>query len=76
MKDRKVYKKSQDEWNEFRNKNVNRAGKQGNQAGYKKQEAKGRKWRKTYRKKEGRVKEWRKMRREDRKCVRRKCVRS
>lgn len=29
MKDRKVYKKSQDEWNEFRNKNVNRAGKQG-----------------------------------------------
>lgn len=29
VKDRKVYKKSRDEWNEFRNKNVNRAGKQG-----------------------------------------------
>lgn len=29
VKDRKVYKKSRDEWNESRNENVNRAGKQG-----------------------------------------------
>lgn len=60
MKDRKVYKKSQDEWNEFRNTNVNRAGKQGKRQSsriQKKQAEKGRKWRKTYRKKEGRVKE-------------------